>query len=155
MSLPSRGGRSLRQTPAALLLALGISSGCALWRPPAPERPPERPPAPEGERSLAVTATAYNSLRGQTDGHPGLGAWGDTLRPGVRAIAVSEDLVELGLVRGTPVRIEGLPGEYQVLDKMGRRWRKRIDIYMGVDVEAAQRWGRRQVLIYWRAPPGS
>ena len=101
-----------------------------------------------------MTATAYNSLHGQTDGDPSLGAWGDRLRPGMRAIAVSGDLLALGLTRGTPVRIDGLPGEYTVLDKMGRRWRKRIDIYMGVDARAAQRWGSRQVRIHWRPGPG-
>jgi 3D (Asp-Asp-Asp) domain-containing protein len=139
MPLPLPGGRSLRQTPSALLLALGVFSGCALWQP--------------EERSLVVTATAYNSLHGQTDGDPTLGAWGDRLKPGMRAIAVSSDLVALGLTRGTPVRIEGLHGEYTVLDRMGRRWRKRIDIYMGVDTRAARSWGSRKVLIYWRPRP--
>jgi 3D (Asp-Asp-Asp) domain-containing protein len=70
----------------------------------------------------------------------------------VRAIAVSRDLLELGLVRGVRVRIEGLPGEYAVLDKMARRWRRKIDIYMGDDVEAARAWGVREVRIHWRAP---
>lgn len=136
------------------MLALGVFSGCALWQPeerrPEGRTPEERGP---GERSLVVTASAYNSVRGQTDGNPSLGAWGDRLSPGMRAIAVSSDLLELGLTRGTPVRIEGLPGEYAVLDKMGRRWRKHIDIYMGVDVRAARSWGRRQVRIFWGPRP--
>jgi 3D (Asp-Asp-Asp) domain-containing protein len=134
MSLLPSGGRSLRQARGALLAALALS-GCATWR--------------SAERSLVVTATAYNSLRSQTDGNPSLGAWGDRLRPGMRAIAVSHDLLSMGLTRGAKVRIDGLPGEYTVLDKMGRRWRKRIDIYMGVDVHAARQWGRRQVRIRW------
>ena len=100
-----------------------------------------------------VTATAYNSVRGQTDGNPWLGAWGDRLRPGMRAIAVSHDLLARGLTRGAKLRIDGLPGEYTVLDKMARHWRKRIDIYMGVDVQAARHWGRRQVRITWRSRP--
>jgi 3D (Asp-Asp-Asp) domain-containing protein len=100
-----------------------------------------------------VTSTAYNSLPDQTDGHPSLGAWGDQLRPGMKAIAVSQDLLEIGLSRGTPVRIEGLPGEYRVLDKMHSQWRKRIDIYMGRDVGAAREWGRRQVRIHWSTGP--
>jgi 3D (Asp-Asp-Asp) domain-containing protein len=111
------------------------TSGCALWKP--------------AERSLVVTATAYNSLRSQTDGNPSLGAWGDRLQPGMRVVAVSRDLLALGLGRGTKLRIEGLPGEYTVLDKTASRWRKRIDIYMGVDVQAARQWGRRQVRIHW------
>jgi 3D (Asp-Asp-Asp) domain-containing protein len=139
MSPPRVERRSLRQPAGGLAFALVFASGCALWQP--------------AERSLVVTSTAYNSVRSQTDGNPSLGAWGDRLRPGMRVIAVSHDLLELGLTRGTPVRIEGLPGEYTVLDKMGRRWRKRVDIYMGQDVRAARQWGRRQVRIHWRPRP--
>jgi 3D (Asp-Asp-Asp) domain-containing protein len=103
-------------------------------------------------RPLVVTATAYNSLPAQTDRHPDLAAWGDRLRPGMRAVAVSPDLLSLGLVRGTRVRIEGLRGEYAVLDKTSSRWRRRIDIYMGRDRRAALRWGKRTVRIHWRPP---
>jgi 3D (Asp-Asp-Asp) domain-containing protein len=72
----------------------------------------------------------------------------------MRAIAVSRDLVALGLVRGTSVRIEGLRGEYEVLDTMPPRWRRRIDIFMGTDRRAALSWGKRTVRIQW-APSGS
>jgi len=106
----------------------------------------------EAERSLVVMASAYNSLPEQTAGDPRLAAWGDVLEPGMKAIAVSRDLIELGLVHGARVRIEGLPGEYAVLDKMARRWRRKIDIYMGDDVEAARAWGVREVRIHWRPP---
>lgn len=101
------------------------------------------------EQELVVTATAYNSVEEQTDDDPDRGAWGDPLQPGMKAIAVSHDLIPLGLERGAPVRIEGLKGEYVVLDKMSSRWNKRIDIYMGEDVEAAIQWGRRSVRIRW------
>lgn len=101
------------------------------------------------EVSLLVTATAYNSVADQTEGNPALGAWGDKLEPGIKAIAVSPDLVVLGLVHGTQVRIEGLPGEYTVLDKMPARWKRKIDIYMGEDVSAAREWGKREVRIRW------
>lgn len=102
-----------------------------------------------GEESLVVTATAFNSLRGQTRDDPSIGAWGDRLVPGMKAIAVSRDLLRLGLTHRSAVRIEGLPGEYLVLDKMARRWTKRIDIYMGEDRKAARKWGRRKVRISW------
>ncbi len=101
------------------------------------------------DRSLLVTATAYNSLPEQTDEHPHLAAWGDPLAPGMKVIAVSHDLIDEGLDRHTPVKIEGLPGEFLVLDKMHHRWEMRIDIYMGHDVEAALAWGKRQVEISW------
>jgi 3D (Asp-Asp-Asp) domain-containing protein len=98
---------------------------------------------------MEVTATAYNSVREQTNAAPQLAAWGDTLRPGMKVIAVSRDLLELGLTHGVRVKIEGLPGEYRVLDKMARRWKKKIDIYMGMDVAAARQWGKKKVRIFW------
>jgi 3D (Asp-Asp-Asp) domain-containing protein len=101
---------------------------------------------------LLVEATAYNSVGGQTEGDPEIGAWGDRLDPGVRSVAVSNDLVELGLKRGTRVRIEGLAGEFLVLDRMPPQWQRRIDIHMGESVDVAKQWGRRKVRIYWQTP---
>jgi len=101
------------------------------------------------ERSLVVTATAFNSVPEQTDSDPHLAAWGDPIAPGMKVIAVSRDLISEGLEHRTPVKIEGFPGEYLVLDKMHKRWKKRIDIYMGTDLEAAQAWGERRVEISW------
>jgi 3D (Asp-Asp-Asp) domain-containing protein len=105
--------------------------------------------ADEIERSLVVTATAYNSLPEQTDDEPHLAAWGDLITPGMKVIAVSRDLIPEGLDRHAPVTIEGLPGVYLVLDKMHERWKKRIDIYMGHDLAAARAWGKRKVEINW------
>lgn len=102
------------------------------------------------ERSLRVTATAYNSVAWQTDERPRHTAFGDDLEPGMRAIAVSRDLLALGLDAGTAVRIDGLPGTYVVRDTMARRWKNRIDIYMGEDIEAAREWGVREVTVRWR-----
>jgi 3D (Asp-Asp-Asp) domain-containing protein len=109
---------------------------------------------PEEERTLLVTATAFNSIPNQNRGNPDVGAWGDRIAPGMKVIAVSADLVPLGLTRGTTVRIDGLPDEYVVLDRMPPQWKKRIDIYMGNDVRAARSWGRRAVNIYWAASTG-
>jgi len=98
--------------------------------------------------TIKVTATAYNSTESQTKkGNPNLSAWGDTLKPGEKAIAVSRDLIEKGLNHNTRVKIEGLEGEYLVKDKMNKRWRNRIDIYMGLDEEAAREFGKQQVEI--------
>ncbi|WP_064606287.1 3D domain-containing protein [Photobacterium sp. J15] len=98
-------------------------------------------------KSLRVTATAYNSVRAQTNDNPSIAAWGDRLKPGMKAIAVSRDLLKMGITHGTRVKISGLPGEYVVLDKMNKRWSRKIDIYMGTDVRAAKKWGRRKVTI--------
>ncbi len=68
----------------------------------------------------------------------------------MKAIAVSRDLIPLGLRRGTRVQISGLSGTYRVLDKMNARWDHRIDIYMGLDVEKAEAWGKRHVTIRWK-----
>ena len=103
-----------------------------------------------GKRKLRVTATAYSSHVGQTDSTPFLAAWNNRLRPGMKIIAVSRDmLTRYGMRNGTKVRIGGLRGFYRVRDKMNKRYKKRIDIYMGVDRRRALRWGRRSVVIYW------
>lgn len=134
---------------ACLLLAGGLSSGLPAAAAGKPE-PPKRV-------SLNVWATAYNSTDAQTDATPHHGAWGDALdeavKPGLRVIAVSPDLLQKGLRRGQRVRIHGLKGEFIVLDKMPGRWKNRIDLYMQYDVRAARKWGRRRVKISWLAQP--
>jgi len=101
-------------------------------------------------KSKEVTASAYNSTRAQTDGEPRIAAWGDKLVPGMKTIAVSRDLIRLGLVRDTQVKIDGLDGTYLVKDKMHYRWRNTIDLYMGTDVKKAKEWGRKKVKIHFR-----
>lgn len=101
-------------------------------------------------KELIVDATAYNSIWNQTLGHPAEAAWGDTLKPGMKSIAVSRDLLDSGLTYGTKVQIEGLPGEYVVLDKMNARWDNKIDIYMGESRKDALEWGNKEVTIRWK-----
>lgn len=96
---------------------------------------------------LEVTATAYNSLPSQTLGNPSITAWGDTLVPGIKAIAVSRDLLDMGLKYNTLVQIQGFSDTFYVKDKMHRRWKKRIDIYMGKDFKKAKEWGRKKLQI--------
>lgn len=101
-------------------------------------------------KTIEVRASAYNSLSYQTDSDPHITAFGDSLKPGLKYIAVSRDLLKLGLDHNTLVKVDGLDGTYLVKDKMHRRWRKTIDIYMGTDVRAAKEWGRRKVNISYR-----
>lgn len=97
---------------------------------------------------LQVTATAYNSLPYQTSyEHPAITAWGDSIKPGVKWIAVSRDLIKKGLTYNTMVKIDTFDGIYLVKDKMHYRWKQRIDIYMGEDVKMAKQWGRRKLTI--------
>ncbi|WP_272699122.1 3D domain-containing protein [Desulfovibrio sp. Fe33] len=100
--------------------------------------------------SLEVSVTAYNSTPAQTDGDPHRAAWNNRLKPGMKAIAVSRDLIELGLDNQTKVWIDGFDGPYIVLDKMNQRFTQRIDIYFGMNVKAARRFGERTARIYWR-----
>ncbi len=99
---------------------------------------------------LEVEATAYTSHIAQTDNTPTIAAWGDRLKTTTKAIAVSHDLLKkYGLKYRTKVRIKGLSGEFLVLDKMHKRWKKKIDIYMGMNRKAAFKWGKRKVLLSW------
>jgi len=137
----------LRIRPRALL-ALALVFACARGVGGRPE------PLAPGARSAVVTATAYNSSPDQTEGDPFLTASGQRLAPGMRALAVSGDLFEAGLGFGTRVRIEGVAGEWTVLDRMPAGRRRSIDLYFGIDEAAALRFGRKRVRIDWR-PPGA
>ena len=102
--------------------------------------------------ALEVTVTAYNSVYWQTDKQPTLAAWGDTLKPGMKAIAVSRDLLKMGLEYNTMVRIDTFPDTFYVKDKMHRKWRNKIDIYMGDDIAKARKWGRQKLMICYAIP---
>lgn len=101
------------------------------------------------EQCLEVTATAYTSSKRETDSTPFLAAWNNRLKPGMKCIAVSRDLLPMGIGNGTEVTIDGLEGKYKVLDKMNKRWEKKIDIYMGLNRKKALEWGRQSVTIRW------
>ena len=101
------------------------------------------------ERQMKVTATAYNSVRWQTDHRPTETACGDTIEPGQRVVAVSRDLFKEGLTCGTEIEIRGLRGSWKVADKMASRHEKTIDVYMGKDIKAARKWGVQDVDIVW------
>jgi len=96
-------------------------------------------------KTIEVTATAYNSYSYQTSNTPNITAWGDSLKPGMPYIAVSRDLIKRGLVHNTLVELEGFKGTFLVKDKMNKRWRNRIDIYMGKDIKKAKEWGRQKL----------
>jgi len=101
-------------------------------------------------KQLRVTASAYTSHVNQTSSSPFLAAWGHKLVPGQKTIAVSRDLItKYGLTNGSKIKIGGLEGEYVVRDKMNKRYTEHIDIYMGLDIAKALRWGRRSATISW------
>jgi hypothetical protein len=55
------------------------------------------------------------------------------------------------VVRATAYNSEGVPGTWEVVDRMPRGPR-RIDLYFGDDEEAAREFGNRRVRIQWEAP---
>ena len=67
----------------------------------------------------------------------------------MRIVAVSRDLEKMGLRHGVKITISGLEGEWTVGDRMHGRWKRKIDVYMGLDVKAARAWGKRRVKIRW------
>lgn len=102
--------------------------------------------------SREVTVSAYNSVHWQTLGDPNVAAWGDTLKKEMKIIAVSRDLLEKGLSYNTMVKIDTFPDTFYVKDKMNRRWRNRIDIFMGKDVKKARQWGIKKLNICYAVP---
>lgn len=126
-----------------LLLTVALFSSCVN------EAKPIRViPEYESWKKMKVSASAYNSVNSQTKGNPVIAAWGDSLKVGMKAIAVSRDLIAQGLTHNTRVKIEGFDGYYLVKDKMNSRWKNKIDIYMGIDLKKARKWGRKRVNIY-------
>lgn len=113
-------------------------------------QPEPEPVIPEYKswKKMEVNSSAYNSLNSQTKGNPAITAWGDTLKEGMKAIAVSRDLISQGLDHNTRVKIEGFEGYFLVKDKMNHRWKNKIDIYMGKDVTQARNWGTKELVIY-------
>lgn len=108
-----------------------------------------------GYRSMVVTVTAYNSVQSQTDSNPQIAAWSDKLKPGMRAVAVSRDLLGEGLKQGTKVAIQGFKKDFVVMDKMAPGIRRTLDIYMGQNVKKAREFGRQQLRIWWYAKDGT
>ena len=99
-------------------------------------------------KSVRVKALAYTAC--SVKARSPRGAWGDVLTRDMKAVAVSHDLLEMGLDRGDVISIEGLPGEYKVLDVMHSRHDKTIDIFYGNDDCGANRWGKRTLNITWQ-----
>lgn len=161
----------LMLTALTLLVTALCTTGCAQSSRPAPqtrtavakEQDPARlvqlidpadlftPSKPR--KMLRVRALAYTGCSARRTKRPPKtvrGAWGDALTPDMKAVAVSPDLLQLGLEHGDTIRIEGLPGEYKVLDIMHSRHAKAIDIYYGDDRCGAMEWGSRNLTITWQ-----
>ena len=62
---------------------------------------------------------------------------------------MSPDLAEQGLRHNRRVRIDGLDGEFVVLDRTAADRHRTVDIFMGPDVRGARHFGRKKVKIRW------
>jgi 3D (Asp-Asp-Asp) domain-containing protein len=98
-------------------------------------------------KAMAYTACSVGKKRAKRAPR---GAWGDPLTEDANAVAISPDLLEMGLDRGDLITIEGLPGKYKVLDVMHSRHDKSIDIFYGDDQCGALQWGKRTLTITWQ-----
>lgn len=105
---------------------------------------------PAKPKALRVKAMAYTGCLPKKSKRTPRGAWGDPLTRDVKAVAVSPDLLEMGLDRGDVITIEGLPGKYKVLDVMHTRHDRSIDIFYGDDQCGALQWGKRTLTITWQ-----
>lgn len=88
-----------------------------------------------------VTASAYNSVPGQTDSTPFITASGTTVRHGV--VAANH------LPIGTKITIPEIYGDqiFVVEDRMNRRYNNNVDIWMESIADARQ-FGRKSVEIH-------
>ncbi len=90
---------------------------------------------------IKVDVTAYNAEKGQTDDSPFTTASNQRVREGI--IAISRDLEEdYGLSFGDKVFLVGI-GVFEVQDRMNRRWKRKVDIFMWSKKEALK-FGRKE-----------
>jgi len=151
--------KMLAWAPVALALGIAFLPGCAkktacLEQDPAATlvcSPDKLFAKDKRKKSLTVTATAYTAQSvGQSRKSLPRAANGERLTPDVSAIAVSPDLVdEYGLELDKTVHIDGLDGDYKIMDLTSPRLSKTIDIYFGNDQAAARQWGRRVLTLTW------
>ena len=92
--------------------------------------------------NLFLKVTAYSSEVDQCDSDPFIGAWNNKVRDGM--VAVSRDLEKYGLTNGTPIIIDGK--EYIILDRMHKRKKKQLDIWMP-SIESAKNWGVKECIV--------
>lgn len=97
---------------------------------------------PATEEKTAIV-TAYNSVPEQTDDTPCIGADGDNLCQYDGCAVASNDYP-----LGTRIELEGI-GVCTVKDRMNRRYTGtgRIDLYMGMDVAGAKKFGKKELKI--------
>jgi len=104
---------------------------------------------------IEVDITAYINDPRFTDDTPDICAWGDNVRKGI--VAVSRDLIEIGLERNKKILIvmeNGNIYEKTILDKMNKRFEKRIDFFF-YSLDKARNFGKKKGVIYFESDNGT
>ena len=108
---------------------------------------------PPGPLYVMLKVTAYNPVLEQTDDTPHEAAWGDKVARGM--VAVSWDLIKLGLDNKTPIVIDGLEFmQTTISDKMHERKIQQLDILMFSEPDAWRfgvQYRRVQCPLTWEA----
>ena len=99
--------------------------------------------AKELQFAVPVHITAYNAVPEQTDDTPFITASSEHVRDGI--VALSSDLertleLEFGDIVVLETRDGGFLGEFEFKDRMNKRWRNRVDIFMW-KVKDARKFG--------------
>jgi len=100
--------------------------------------------AKELQFAVPVNITAYNPVPDQTDDTPFITASADYVRDGI--VALSYDLertleLEFGDIVVLETRDGEFLGEFEFQDRMNKRWRNKVDIFMW-KVQDAKKFGK-------------
>ena len=96
---------------------------------------------------IQISVSAYNAIPNQTDSTPFIMASGKRVYEG--AIALSRDIErDFGLKFGDKIHLLGI-GTFVFLDRMHRRWKRRVDLFKWSKKKAIQ-FGRQKAIMVIR-----
>ena len=96
-------------------------------------------------KNILVSVTAYTPVWNQCDSTPFITASNRRVREGI--VALSRDLEKkFNLKWGDKVRLRGL-GVFEFQDRMHRRWKRKVDIFMWNKKKALE-FGRKNGVVF-------
>lgn len=100
-------------------------------------------------QGTARHVTAYNSVPEQTDSTPCIAADGTDIckRYAAGEILCAANFVPFGTVLTISSPKMAAPITCTVADRMASRYSQRVDVYMGMDVERARRFGTQLLFV--------
>ena len=96
------------------------------------------------EEKITRIVTAYNSVPWQTDDTPCIGAFGDDL---CVLHKVGDLSCAADLEYGTKLWIPPFQNWCTVRDRMARKFKDRVDLFMGDDIEGAKKFGKQKLTL--------